>query len=332
MEYRKLGNTDMFVSVISLGGWALASDRNWGEQDKATSIATVHAALDAGVNFFNTAEGYGKEGASERVLGEALAGHRHEVVIATKIEVDHNYLSADETIQACERSLQRLNTDYVDVYQIHWPSRVTPITETVEAMEKLRQQGKVRTIGVANFGVQDLSDLLEVGRADSNELPYSLVFRAIEYDIADKCVANSIGILPYSPLAQGLLAGKFSSADEVPVARARTRIFSGERSLARHGEAGCEEEAFAAIDEIRGICGKIRQPMARVALAWLLHQPGVTSVIAGARNPEQLQQNVQAAALALRPEIVAELAQVTDEVKQKLGPNPDPWQSDARPR
>lgn len=332
MEYRKLGNTNILVSVISLGGWALAPDRNWGEQDKAMSIATVHAALDAGVNFFNTAEGYGKEGASERVLGEALAGHRHEVVIATKIEVDHNYVSADETIQACERSLRRLNTDYVDVYQIHWPSRVTPISETMEAMEKLRQQGKVRTIGVANFGAQDLSDLLEVGRADSNELPYSLIFRAIEFGIAPKCVDNSIGILPYSPLAQGLLAGKFSSADEVPVARARTRIFSGERSLARHGEAGCEKEAFAAIDEIRRICGKIRRPMAQVALAWLLHQPGVTSVIAGARNPEQLEQNVQAAALALRPEIVAELAQVTDEVQQKLGPNPDPWQSVARPR
>jgi myo-inositol catabolism protein IolS len=329
MKTCKLGQTDITVSVVALGCWAFAGGRVWGPQDEAESIATVRAALDAGVNFFDTAEGYG-DGYSEAVLGRALANRRHEAVIATKVSSFH--LSGDEVREACERSLRRLQTDTIDLYQVHWSSHTVPLDETMEALEKLREQGKVRAIGVCNFGVGDLSDLLEVGRTETNQLPYSLLWRAVEYQIRQQCVDESIGILCYSPLAQGLLTGKFGSPDEVPAGRARTRHFSKARPQVRHGEAGCETETFAAIGKIRHTCDEIHQPMAQIALAWLLHQPGVTAVIAGARNPDQIRQTAQAADLELSPETLGELTGATEALKRILGPNPDMWQSESRLR
>lgn len=327
MKYCKLGQTDISVSVVAMGCWALAGGSTWGSQREADSIATVHAALNAGVNFFDTAEGY-EDGASELILGRALVGRRHEAVIATKMSRAH--LSGAEVRQACENSLRRLQTDYIDLYQIHWPSRTVPLDETMEALEELREQGKVRAIGVCNFGVQDLSHLLKIGWVETNQLPYNLLWRAIEYELRQKCVDEGIGILCYSSLAQGLLTGKFGSPDEVPEGRSRTRHFSKNRPQTRHGEAGCETETFAAIEKIRHISDKIHQPMAKVALAWLLHQPGVTSVIAGARNPNQIKQTAQTADLELFPETIGELTDTTEEVKRILGPNPDMWQSESR--
>ncbi|GAB4564505.1 MAG: aldo/keto reductase [Anaerolineae bacterium] len=327
MEYRRLGRTDIEVSVIAMGCWGLAGGGTWGPQDEEESIATVLAALEAGINFFDTAEGYGR-GLSETILGKALKGRRHEAVIATKVSTSH--LAPDDVRQACEGSLRRLGTDYIDLYQIHWPSREVPIAETLGAMERLREEGKIRAIGVSNFGVKDLTALLEVGRCETNQLPYSLLWRAIEYEILPVCVEHEIGVLCYSPLAQGLLTGKFRSADEVPPGRARTRHFRGDRPEARHGEPGAEEETFAAIASIREICERIERPMAEVSLAWLLARPGVASVIAGARRPEQIRQNAKAAELKLAPEVVNELTSVTEALKQRLGPNPDMWQSDSR--
>ena len=329
MKYQQLGKTDINVSAVAMGCWALGGGSVWGPQDETESIATVRAALDAGVNLFDTAEGYGG-GDSESVLGRALVGRRHDAVIATKVSRAH--LSLEEVRWACEQSLQRLQTDYIDLYQIHWPSRTVPLDETMEALERLREQGKVRAIGVCNFGVNDLSDLLKMGGVETNQLPYSPLWRAIEYEIRQMCVDKGIGIHCYSPLAQGLLTGKFSSPDEVPEGRARTRLFSQDRPQTRHSEPGCEVEVFAAIKRIRHICDELDQPMANVALAWLLHQPGVTSVIAGARMPNQIKQTSQAADLILPLEIIGELTEATEEVKRNLGPNPDMWQSEPRLR
>ncbi|MBN1812211.1 MAG: aldo/keto reductase [Anaerolineae bacterium] len=327
MEYRRLGKTDIEVSAVAMGCWVLAGDATWGPQAESDSVATVRAALDVGVNFFDTAEGYG-DGESEEVLGRALVGRRHEAVIATK--VSRANLAGDEVRQACERSLRRLQTDTIDLYQIHWPSRMVALDETMTTLENLCEQGKVRAIGVCNFGVQDLSDLLEIGWVETNQLPYSLLWRAIEYEIQPKCVEAGLGILCYSPLIQGLLTGKFASPDEVPDGRARTRLFSGDRPEARHGEAGCEAEMFAAIEEIRRISEEISEPMARVAVAWLLHRPGVTSVIAGARRPDQIEQTAQAADLELSSEVIGQLTDATDGVKRVMGPNPDMWQAVSR--
>lgn len=329
MRYRKLGQTDIIVSVIAMGCWPIVGDFTWGPQDEADSIATIHAALDAGINFFDTAEMYGN-GYSEELLGRALEGRQHEVVIASKVGSEH--LTADQVIRACEGSLRRLRTDYIDLYQIHWPSRTVPLAETMAALERLRQQGKVRAIGVSNFGLGDLGDLLAIGRPETNQLPYSLLWRAIEYGIQQRCIEHGIGILTYSSLAQGLLTGKFTSPEQVPEGRARTRHFSKDRPQTRHGEPGCEAETFAAIERIRWISERIGQPMSQVSLAWLLAQPGVTAVIAGARTPEQARHNAAAANLELTPEVVADLNKATEQLKQRLGPDPDMWQSHAESR
>ncbi len=327
MQYRRLGNTELSVSAIAMGCWALAGDATWGPQGEAESIATVHAALDAGVSFFDTAEGYGA-GTSETILGRALASRRHQVVIASK--VGSSSLAAPHIRQACENSLRRLGTDYIDLYQVHWPSRSTPLAETVGALEGLRKQGKIRAFGVCNFGRQDLSALLEIGRPASNQLPYSLLWRAIEHEIQAQCVAEKIDILCYSSLAQGLLTGKFATADQVPDGRARTRLFAADRPQTRHGEPGCEAATFAAIEHIREISAALGRSMTQVALGWLLCQAGVASVIAGARRPEQIREAAQAIDVALSADTLDELNRVTAEVKRSIGSNPDMWQAEGR--
>ena len=329
MEYRRLGNTDKKVSVVAMGCWALAGDAAWGPQDDSDSIATVHAALDTGINCFDTAEAYG-DGRSETVLGKALRGHRQQAIIATKASATH--LSSEELQQACERSLRRLSIETIDLYQVHWPSRSVPLVETVGALERLQSQGKVRAIGVCNFGVGDFSDLLAVSGCETNQLPYSLLWRGIEYGIKEQCEDSGVGILCYSPLAQGLLTGKFGTADEVPAGRARTRHFSKGRQLTRHGEEGCESETFDTIARFRDICSGIGVPMAEAALAWVLQQSGVTSVLAGARRPEQIRQNARASALKLDSDVISKLSQASEVLKTVLDRNLDQYQSDSRMR
>ncbi len=327
MKYQQLGQTDITVSVMAMGCWTLAGDENWGRQDEDDSIATVHAALDNGINFFDTAEGYG-DGYSELVLGKSLAGVRHEAVIATKMNASRR--TPAEIQQACEDSLRRLRTDYIDLYQVHWRNPDLSLADMMESLHKLQAQGKVRSIGVCNFGGEDLLELLEVGRCETNQLPYSLLWRAIEFEIKPACQEHNLGILAYSVLLQGLLSGKFKTAAEVPAGRARTRHFSTERPQTRHNEPGCEAETFLAIDRIRRISQEAREPMARVAAAWVLHQPGISAVLVGARTPQQIAENVPAVDLELPGEVVEELTGVTEDLKKKLGSNPDLWQSKSR--
>jgi aryl-alcohol dehydrogenase-like predicted oxidoreductase len=329
MENIQLGNSDLSVSKIALGCWGFAGGEMWGAQDEADSISTIEAALDVGINFFENAQGYGN-GYSEEVLGKVLKGRRDKVVIATKISAA---TAANQGIEAaCELSLERLQTDYIDLLQPHWPYRHIPADETYQAFSELRKAGKIRAFGVSNYGVGDLSDILEYGGVSSNQLPYSLLFRAIEHEIQPLCVQENIGILCYSTLLHGLLAGKFNSPADVPDGRGRTRHFSKNRSGTRHGEEGCESEIFVAIDRIREIAAEVEQPMALVSGAWVLQQPGVASVIAGARRPEQIREMAAAADFHLDPAIIQRLNAATKEVKQILGPNPDMWASESRIR
>ena len=329
MQYRKLGGTDLEVSAVAMGCWAIVGDSTWGPQDEADSIATIEAALDAGINFFDTAELYG-DGYSEEILGKVLPKHRDRVVIASKFGSGRT--SAGEVRQACEESLRRLRTDVIDFYQIHWPSTDLPFADAYEVLCSLRDEGKIRAIGVSNFGVQDLQAYLAVARTEANQLAYNMLFRALEYEIKPACEQHEVGILCYSPLAQGLLTGKFRSADEVPEGRARTRLFSMDRPQAKHGEPGCEREVFQALDGIKSVCDRIGQPMADVALAWLIHQKGVTSVLAGVRNVAQVQENARGGSLHLADDVLAELTKATDPVKERLGRNPDMWMPNPRIR
>ena len=169
---------------MALGCWPFAGGTVWGEQDEGESIATVHAALDAGINFFDTAEGY-EEGHSERVLGRGLAGRRQQAVIASKVSPKN--LTPEGIVAACEQSLENLQTDYIDLYQIHWPNHDIPIEMSWRALEDLLAAGKVRALGVANFASNDLAGLVAVGRPAANQLPYSLLWRAIEFEVLARC-------------------------------------------------------------------------------------------------------------------------------------------------
>ena len=329
LEYKQLGSTEIQVSVFALGCWPFAGGDVWGRQDDGDSIATVHAALDAGINFFDTAEGYGN-GKSEQVLGEGLRGRRQHAVIATKISPPH--LAPSEVEVACNNSLQNLDTDYLDLYQIHWPNHDVPIEDTWDALNRLVEKGKVRALGVCNFGIQDLSALLALGGCHSDQLPYSLVWRAIEYEIQPLCVDSGAGIICYSPIAQGVLSGRYKNADEVPDGLARSRHYSKDRPQSKHDEDGCEEELFAAVERIRYVADQMQQPMASVALAWVRSRPGVLSLLIGARNVEELRWNVPAIDLDLPPDASAELTTITEEVKALIGSNPDMWNSDNRMR
>ena len=331
MQYRKLGNTDIDVSVMALGCWPFAGGGFWGDQDDAQSIATVQTALNNGINFFDTAPAY-EEGSSERVLGRALEGKRHQAIIATK--VSPNDLAADGVVSACETSLEHLRTDYIDLYQIHWPNHDIPIEISWRALEDLVTAGKVRALGVSNFGLDDMADLvdLKVGRIQTNQLPYSLLWRAIEYDVLTNCRDLGIGLICYSPLAQGVLTGRYATADEVPKGLARTRLYSTTRPLANHGESGCEEAVFRALTGIREVSEQIGAPMGRVALAWVRQQAGVTSFLVGARTPEELEGNLPSLSLDLDAATTANLERLTQPIKEAIGDNADMWMAESRMR
>lgn len=327
MKYNQLGASGFNVSAVVMGCWGIGGGYTWGEQDEKASIETIRTAVDLGINLFETAEFYG-EGYSEEVVGKGLQGLRAKVMIATKVWVDN--LAKDKIVASCEGSLKRLQTDYIDLYQIHWPSREVPVAETLGAMEQLKKAGKIRNIGVSNFGVNDLSCALAAGDIVTNQMAYSLLFRAIEHEIRDKCIASDVALLAYSPLAQGLLTGKFNAPEDVDDERARLRFYSKERSGTVHDEDGYETEVFEAIGKIRAICDEMAAPMAHVALAWVLQQPGIQAVLAGARNPDQIIMNTKAADLVLSADVIKKLNAATDTLKYSMGPNADPWRTASR--
>jgi aryl-alcohol dehydrogenase-like predicted oxidoreductase len=330
MQFRKLGHTDMDVSTVAFGCWAIVGGFTWGDQDEADSLAALRSAFDTGVNFFDTAEGYGG-GASEQLLGRALGDVRDQIVIASKASRSHHRPA--DLREACERSLQNLGTDRIDLYQLHWPNWNVPFEETLGTLDELKAEGKILSYGVSNFGPRDLGDLLATGRTvETNQVAYNLLFRAIEYEIQPICAREGIGILCYSPMMQGLLTGKFACPADVPADRARTRHYSGERPEARHGDPGAEAETFAAVRAVREIAEGLGEPMANVSLAWLLAQEAVTCVIAGGRNAEQAKANTAAADLVLPQDAIGRLTEATEALKQTLGPNADMWQSESRIR
>ena len=328
MQYKTLGNTDIKVSDFALGCWPFAGGKVWGPQDDSVSISTVHAALDKGITFFDTAEGYNDDSHSEEVLGRALVGRRDTAVIATKIGPPH--LVPDLVEETCDASLQRMQTDYIDLYQIHWPNHDVAIEDSMSELIKLRDAGKIRSIGVCNFGVQDLSGALDSADVVTDQLPYNLLWRPIEVEILPKCLDNNVGLICYSPLAQGLLTGRYSSPDDVPDGLSRSRLFSNDRPLANHGEAGCEKEAFEAISDVIEISDRLGEHPAKVSLAWVRSRPGITSLLVGARSPEELDLNIPAFEYSLPDGVEDELSAATEPVKTSLGSNADMWSGDNR--
>jgi myo-inositol catabolism protein IolS len=342
MEMRKLGRSDLRVSALGIGCWSFGGGSYWGEQRQDDVDRVVHGALDRGVNFFDTAEVY-NDGASESSLGIALKGRRDRAVICTKVSPAN--ASPAVLRRHCEESLRRLQTDYVDLYMLHWP--ITPhaiehftkdrgvidappsIVDAFAAMEVLRRDGKIRAIGVSNHGVKQLRAVLDVSDAiAADELAYSLVSRAIEAAVMPFCAENHIGIVAYMPLQQGLLTGRFRSADEIGPMQARSRHFHRSRGTgSRHGEEGAETEIFAALAEIEQIAAAKNTDMSTLALAWAVARREITTTIVGCRNVAQLDRNIAGAVYPIDRALVDHLAELTDPVLARLGNNPDYYEA-----
>ncbi len=321
MEKRKCGKSSIQVSVLGIGCWSYGGGDYWGPQSQSDVDAVVHKALDLGINYFDSAEAY-NEGRSEESLGKALKGRRGEAIIGTKISPSNTQPSVLRS--HCEASMRRLQTDYIDIYMVHWPITRYSVEDAFATLMELQSEGKVRSIGVSNFGVQQLTQALSTGaRIDVNQLCYNLLSRAIEVEILPLCRRHDIGIFGYMPLLQGLLADKYSTADEVPPMRSRTRHFRGDRPESRHGEAGAEDETFEAIAGIREIAKEIDIPMEQLALAWATARPGITSILVGTRNISQLQDNTEAASVSLSSETIKRLDDLTEPLLEILGSNPD---------
>ena len=330
MKFRKLGKTNIKVSTVSFGCWAIIGGFNWGHQEKKDSLDALWAAYDSGINFFDTAEAYG-EGYSEQLIAEALGKKRDQIIIASKASPPH--FTREKLRQACERSLSNLRTDYLDLYQLHWPNWDVPIQETLETLEDLKQEGKIRAYGVSNYGPQDLKECLQANfEICSNQMSYSLLFRAVEYEVLPLCRDNQISILCYSPIMQGLLTGEFNSIEEIPEDRQRTRHFSGSRQEARHNEEGAEKETLEAVAQIRKISEDAGISMTSLSIAWLLSQPSVGTAIVGGRNAAQVKENALAADADLAPETKERLSLATEKLKKKMGRNLDMWESESRIR
>lgn len=323
MEYRRLGDSELDVSVLSFGAWQIGDPNYWGPDGQADADAVVKAAIDAGINFFDTAEGYG-DGESERQLGKALGNHRKDVCVASKVSPRN--CTPEKLRSSCEATLQRLGTDYLDLYQVHWPFQGVSAEDVFREFTRLQQEGKIRYIGVSNFGPTDLlRSALQHAPVVSNQVGYNLVFRAIEYEIAPICQREGVGILAYMPLMQGLLAGRWSRPEDVPVVRRRTRHFSSSREQTRHQEDGCEQLLFDTLGKIARVAQQEGMTMATLSLAWLMARPGVTSVIVGCRRSEQLERNLEAVDVKLRQEVIDQLDGLTRPLKEHLGANADMW-------
>ncbi len=319
MERRRLGKSDLELTVVGLGCWIMGR-AGWVNVKDEESIAAIHTALELGINWLDTAEGYGG-GHSERVIAQALEGHkREEVIIATKVSPEN--LSKQKLPQALASSLKNLNTDYVDLYQIHWPSPDyryhsshpdVPLEETMETLLAEQKKGKIRYIGISNFDAAQMAQALETGRIESLQPPYSLYWRHLEAEDLPFCRQHNIGVICYSPMAQGLLTGKFSLENRPPP--------EDNRSGARLFQSPTYEAALEGIPVIREIGKKHGKTSGQTALRWLLQQPGVTAAIVGARNPQHVKENVGAANWELSVEDIEALGAVGDKVMATLPDN-----------
>ena len=315
MDKRRIGSTDVEVSAIALGCWPMGGDY-WGGADDDESIRTIHKALELGINFFDTAPAYGR-GHSEEVLGKGLEGRRGEVVISTKASGRGH--SRERLREKLQTSLDCLQTDYVDVYFIHWPSRSEPLGPTIEALEEMRDEGLIRAIGVSNFDVNMLQMTAKHGTVDILQPPYSFVWRFIEEDVLPYCREHNIAISTYSSLAQGLLAG---------VIRLNTQYRGGDmrpRSVLWKSEN--LGKCLYTVERLRPIATDLGVTLAQLSLRWLISQPGVTTALVGARTVEEITENAGALGWELPQETMAQMQEISDELYYSMPYYYDMWEN-----
>jgi len=322
MEYRKIGKTGLELSAVCFGGWA-AGGWMWGGAEKNDAIRAIRSAYDLGVSSIDTAPIYG-QGTSEEIVGEAIKNiPRDKVQILTKygmrwdlVKGGFDFKSADNTgkqidiyryagkesiIKECEDSLRRLGTDYIDLYQLHWPDPTTPIEETMETIALLIKQGKVRYAGVCNYNVNQMQEAQKYIDIVSNQVPYSMVERTIEEDVVPYCLDQNISILAYSPLERGLLTGKMRTGNIFKEGDHRANLyFFTDENIKRTNEF---------LHKIESLATEKGATIAQLVLRWTIEQPGITIALAGARNARQSIDNAKALTINLSTEELSFISQ-----------------------
>lgn len=306
MEKRRLGTSDLEITTIGFGAWAIGG-AFWGDDVvDEDSVAAVRKAVEVGINFIDTAQAYGL-GHSEKMVARALVDvPRDSVIVATKTGLNwddtgriFNDNSPEYVLKSCDDSLERLQLDVIDLLQVHWPDAKVPIPETAAAMKQLLDGGKIRAVGVSNFNVEQMQEWMTVCPLHSLQPPYSMLNRGIEASILPFCAQNNIGVLAYSPMARGLLTGKYDENVSFPESDARRGdgLWQGER-LARN---------VAAVREMKALAESMGHTMAQLALAWVLAQPGMTCALAGSKRPAQTEETAQASGWALDADTLARI-------------------------
>ena len=325
MKYNKLGNTDLEISEITFGAWA-AGGWMWGGSERNDAVEAMITAYDLGVTSIDTAPIYG-QGNSEEIVATAIKNiPRHKLQILTKYglkwdgddgqfyfkskknngrDIDiYKCAGKESIIKECEDSLKRLGTDYIDLYQIHWPDPTTPIDETMEAVSRLIDQGKVRYAGVCNYNAAEMKEAESTINIASNQVPYSMVNRGIEDDVIPYCIEHNKGILAYSPLQRGLLTGKMKPGHEFEEGDHRQDLyFFKDENIKR-------TDAF--LQKIKPIAKDKGVTLAQLVIRWTLEQPGITVALVGARNAKQAGQNAKAGNLQLTHEEVKTIDNALD--------------------
>ncbi|HEX6222966.1 MAG TPA: aldo/keto reductase [Chryseolinea sp.] len=315
MELNQLGTSSVKVTPIAFGAWAIGGWM-WGGAEEKQAIKAIHASLDSGITTIDTAPIYGF-GKSEELIGQALQGiARDKFQILTKFGMNwrtpegefffdsfdnegkpvkvYKYSSRDAVIKGCEESLRRLKVDYVDLIQIHWPDATTPISETMEAVATLIQQGKVRAAGVCNYNVAQVEEALKVVKLASNQVPYSMIFRDIEATVVPQALEKGLSIIPYSPLQRGLLTGKikqhhkFNEGDT----RENNRFYKPENILRTN----------TFLEKIKPIADGHGVTLGQLVINWTTRQPAMDCVLVGARDEKQVLENVKALSFKLTAE------------------------------
>lgn len=309
METRQLGNSDLQITPIGFGAWAIGGswEYGWGHQDDQASVEAIHRALDLGINWIDTAAVYGL-GHSEEVVAKALKGHSKKPYVFTKCELvwdgEGNVtgnLKADSIRHEVEDSLRRLRVDVIDLYQIHWPDPDEDIEEGWTTLAELQQAGKVRWIGVSNFDASQLERANQIAPVTSLQPPYSLINRGIEEEILPYCLGNNIGVIAYSPMQSGLLSGGMT--------KERVENFPADDWRRREGEF--QEPRLSRNLKLAELLGEIGERYGRtageVAIAWTLNHPAVTAAIVGARSAKQVDGTIGAMEFRLSPVEIEEI-------------------------
>jgi aryl-alcohol dehydrogenase-like predicted oxidoreductase len=298
---RRLGSRGPEISVVGYGAWE-AGGEAWGPNESESAvIEAIQTGLDAGIDWIDTAEVYG-DGVSERLVGKAIQGRRDEIVVASKVapHPEGSGFRPDEVRKACEGSLERLETDRIDLYQLHWPDEEgTPVEDTWGAMAALQDEGKVASIGVSNFDREQIERCLAIRHVDSLQPEFSMLTRE-QAELIRWCGEQGVGVVSYGPLAFGLLTGAIA---------ADTRFPPGDWRGKKQSEGPFADLAasLGMVDRLRPVAERVGCSLAQLALAWNAHQPGVTAAIAGSRNPAHVRTNAAAGDIELDDSTLAEL-------------------------